>query len=109
VGALEITGSEGTVIFKHDRIVTADLRSEFPGGVSEQQHDTNQSASSPVISDVTGHKRIIEDFLRAVSLNSRPRGDGREGRRSVALVQAICKSAELNESIKSGRQEPELI
>jgi predicted dehydrogenase len=96
---VEITGSEGTVIFKHDRIVAADLKAEFPGGVSEQQYDTNLSASSPVVSDVTGHKRIIEDFLRAIGSNSSPRCDGREGRRSVALVQGIYKSAELNEPI----------
>jgi predicted dehydrogenase len=59
----------------------------------------NPSASSPIVSDVTGHKRILEDFLRAISSNSRPRCDGHEGRRSVALVQAIYKSAELNEPI----------
>ena len=50
---IEITGSEGTIIFKHDRIVAADLRKDFPGGLSAQQHDTNLSASSPIVSDVT--------------------------------------------------------
>lgn len=96
---VEITGSEGTIIFKHDRIVAADLRSEFPGGLSEVHHDTNLSASSPVVSDVSGHKRIIEDFLHAISSNTTPRCDGREGRRSVALVQAIYKSAELGKPL----------
>jgi len=52
--------------------------------------------AQPIVSDVTGHKRIIEDFLRAIKSNSRPRWDGSEGRRSTALVQAIYKLAELN-------------
>jgi len=93
---IEITGSEGTIIFKHDRIVAADLRKDFPGGLSTQQHDTNHSASSPIVSDVTGHKRIIEDFLQAIKTDGSPRCDGNEGRRSVELVQAIYKSSELN-------------
>jgi UDP-N-acetyl-2-amino-2-deoxyglucuronate dehydrogenase len=96
---VEITGSEGTIIFKHDRIVAADLRSEFPGGLSDQQHDTNRSASSPIVSDVSGHKSIIQDFLHAIRSNTVPRCDGREGRRSVALVQAIYKSAELGKPL----------
>ena len=96
---VEITGSEGTIIFKHDRIVAADLKTEFPGGLSDQTHDTNRSASSPVVSDVSGHKRIIQDFLRAISSNATARCDGREARRSVELVQAIYKSAELGKPI----------
>ncbi|HET6862011.1 MAG TPA: Gfo/Idh/MocA family oxidoreductase [Pyrinomonadaceae bacterium] len=98
---VEITGSEGTIIFKHDRIVAADLRSAsaFPGGLSDQQNDTNRSANSPIVSDVSGHKSIIQDFLHAIRSNTVPRCDGREGRRSVALVQAIYKSAELGKPL----------
>jgi len=102
---VEITGSEGTIIFKHDRIVAADLKTEFPGGFSDEAHDTNRSASSPVVSDVSGHKRIIEDFIHAISEDTIPRCDGREGRRSVKLVQAIYKSAKLGKPINLVHQE----
>ncbi|HSB28260.1 MAG TPA: Gfo/Idh/MocA family oxidoreductase, partial [Pyrinomonadaceae bacterium] len=58
-----------------------------------QPQDSNRSSSSPVVSDITGHVRILEDFLHAIKTNGQPRCDGREGRRSVSLVQAIYQSA----------------
>jgi len=51
--------------------------------------DLNPSADSPVISDVRGHQSVLEDFLKSIQLNTNPRCDGREGRRSLALVEAI--------------------
>jgi len=90
---IELTGSEGTIILEHDRIVVADLLSaqvdlEQPTGQS-----SNPAATSPVVSDVTGHKKLLKDFIRAIETNSRPNCDGVEGRRSVELVQAIYESA----------------
>jgi UDP-N-acetyl-2-amino-2-deoxyglucuronate dehydrogenase len=90
---IEITGSEGTIIFEHDRIVAADLKTELPGGVQTETRDQNRSSSSPIVSDVSGHKRIIEDFIGAITTNGTPRCDGIEGRRSVNLVEAIYDSA----------------
>jgi UDP-N-acetyl-2-amino-2-deoxyglucuronate dehydrogenase len=96
---LELTGSEGTLVLEHDRIIAADLRrpleSEAPGG----KEDTNPSATSPVVSDVRGHQRILEDFLLAIEKDSRPLCDGREGRRSLELVQAIYQSSRTGLSV----------
>ncbi len=39
------------------------------------------------------HQRIIRDFVKAIETGGTPICDGREGRRSVALVEAIYKSA----------------
>jgi UDP-N-acetyl-2-amino-2-deoxyglucuronate dehydrogenase len=94
---LELTGSEGTVIIAQDRLLAADLRNppaEMQGG---GKADQNPSASSPVVSDVRGHQTVLEDFLQAIQTNTTPRSDGREGRRSLALVEAIyaaCKTGE---------------
>jgi UDP-N-acetyl-2-amino-2-deoxyglucuronate dehydrogenase len=90
---VELTGAEGTIIMKHDRIVAADLRTSDPTLISPSAGDQNASASSPIVSDVSGHRRLIEDFLRAVETNSRPVCDGREGRRSVELIEAIYESS----------------
>jgi len=87
-----ITGTEGTVVLEHDRLVTADLRTPRPELVGDGG-DANASASSPVVSDASGHQRLIEDFLRAIETGSRPACDGHEGRRSVELVEAIYRSA----------------
>ena len=96
---IEITGSEGTIVFEHDRIIKADLRTALLGGLQTQVQDTNRSSSSPIVSDVSGHKRIVEDFVNAIKTNGTPRCDGREGRRSVALVQAIYESAARNTAV----------
>jgi predicted dehydrogenase len=90
---VEITGTEGTVVLEHDRIVAADLRTPRPGLLEGGGGDANASASSPVVSDASGHQRLIEDFLRAIETGSQPACDGHEGRRSVELVEAIYRSA----------------
>ena len=36
---IEITGSEGTIIFEHDRIIAADLKTALPGGVQTEARD----------------------------------------------------------------------
>jgi predicted dehydrogenase len=46
-----------------------------------------------VVGDATPHRRVLEDFIDAVRHGRRPACDGREGRRSVALVEAIYRSA----------------
>jgi len=90
---LEITGTEGTVILEHDRIVAADLRNPPPDVATITAGDSNQSASSAAVTDISGHKAILEDFLQAIANNTEPICNGREGRRSLALVEAIYASA----------------
>jgi UDP-N-acetyl-2-amino-2-deoxyglucuronate dehydrogenase len=96
---VEITGSEGTVIFEHDRVVRADLKTALPGGLVTQSQDTNRSSSSPIVSDVSGHKRVLQDFLEAIANNRSPRCDGYEGRRSVNLVQSIYESSRTGKAV----------
>jgi len=88
---VEITGSEGTVILEHDSIVSADLRKKPEGLISENMRDQNPSASSPLVSDVRGHQRAIEDFIRAIREDGKPRCDGTDGRRSLAVIEEIYR------------------
>ena len=90
---VEISGSEGTVILEHDRIIAADLRTAPGETAATVPRDENQSASSAVVSDFRGHQAVIEDFLCAIEKDSAPACDGREGRRSLALVEAIYRAA----------------
>jgi UDP-N-acetyl-2-amino-2-deoxyglucuronate dehydrogenase len=91
---VEITGSEGTVILEHDRIVAADLRHRPPDFASDTPEDTNASASSAAVTDVRGHAAILQDFLQAIEHHTNPICDGREGRKSVALIEAIYRAAQ---------------
>ena len=97
---LELTGSEGTIILEHDRVVRADLHSPTDEFSSGGEQDVNASATSPVVSDVRGHRMVIEDFLRAIQMDGVPRCDGREGRKSVELVQAIYESSRTGKPVE---------
>ena len=92
---LEITGSEGTVILEHDRILSCDLRTVPNGFTQDFPTDGNQSPSSAVVSDARGHQVLIEDFIGAIKMDRPPICDEREGRRSLALVEAIYRAAEM--------------
>ena len=92
-GWLELTGSEGTIILEYDRIVAAELRNAKIDLVAPSAESANASATSPVVADVSGHKELLKDFLRAIDSNGTPICDGVEGRRSVELVEAIYESA----------------
>jgi UDP-N-acetyl-2-amino-2-deoxyglucuronate dehydrogenase len=85
---VELTGSEGTIIIEHDRLLSADLR-KSPKDFQSSGNDQNASASSATVSDVRGHKAALEDFIQAIETNGTPRCSGIEGRKSVALVEAI--------------------
>jgi predicted dehydrogenase len=99
---LELSGSEGTMIIEQDRLLAADLRNPpedlRPGG----EADKNPSASSPVVSDVRGHQSVLAEFLEAIRTDSRPRCDGREGRRSLALVEAIYAACRSGQQVRCG-------
>ncbi len=90
---VELSGSEGTIILEQDRIVAIDLRNPPPGVAPNHSGDANRSASSGQISDFSGHQAVIEDFLAAIRNDTSPACDGREGRRSIALVEAIYRAA----------------
>jgi predicted dehydrogenase len=93
---LELTGANGTAIIDHDSLVALDLAKPFPGATVEPRTAdaaAAQNAASPTVSDATPHRRILEDFIAAIRGNHAPACDGQEGRRSVAVVEALYASA----------------
>ncbi|HET8925288.1 MAG TPA: Gfo/Idh/MocA family oxidoreductase [Candidatus Acidoferrum sp.] len=90
---VEISGTEGTVILEHDRIVATDLRSAPTDAIASAPLDENQSASTAAVSDFRGHQAVLEDFLYAIQHNTTPACDGLEGRRSIALIESIYRAA----------------
>lgn len=100
---VELTGSEGTIIVEDNQIVAADLRNagEDLGNIHSRPREDGDTArsSSPVVSDVSGHRKVLEDFLRAIETDGKPMCDGYEGRRSVELVLAIYESSRTGEGV----------
>lgn len=90
---LEISGERGTLVVEHDRVVAADLMPGFASFAASPAAAIGESAASHLVSDATPHRRIFEDFLRALREGTRPICDGREGRRSIDLVLALYASA----------------
>jgi UDP-N-acetyl-2-amino-2-deoxyglucuronate dehydrogenase len=94
---VEITGSEGTVILEDDRIVASDFRAARTN-TPPADRPKDEGAASPVVNDVRGHQAVLEDFIRAIEQNGTPACDGQEGRKSVALIEAIYRAARNTQS-----------
>jgi UDP-N-acetyl-2-amino-2-deoxyglucuronate dehydrogenase len=91
---VEITGTEGTLITEGDRLVAADLRKKQEGLLSKEAAPASERAASAVVNDISGHVAAIGDFIRVVRDGGILACDGREGRRSLALVERIYRAAE---------------
>jgi UDP-N-acetyl-2-amino-2-deoxyglucuronate dehydrogenase len=96
---IELTGSEGTAAIEGDRLVSLDLRDGSGAREVDPPADRPESASSPVVSDASAHQAVIEDFIRALSSGGRPMCDGAEGRRSVALIEAVYRSSQTRAAV----------
>jgi UDP-N-acetyl-2-amino-2-deoxyglucuronate dehydrogenase len=97
---VELTGTEGTVILEGDRLVSTDLRTPPADAPPPPRPSANPSANSPVVSDVRGHREILEDFVRAIETGAPPLCDGREARRSVELVEAAYESSRTGRAVR---------
>jgi predicted dehydrogenase len=103
---VEISGSLGTVILEHDRIIAANLRNTPTAAalaaLDKSTMDENQSASSAAVSDFRGHQAVLEDFLEAIQNKRAPACDGGEGRRSIALIESIYRAAKASDRLSTG-------
>ena len=66
---IEVTGTKGTVV-------------------------QEEAARAATVGDATPHRRVFEDFVEAVKTGRRPACDAVEGRRSVALIEALYRSGQ---------------
>jgi len=98
---LEVTGAGGTVVLEHERLVSVDLRDGSEKIVAAPS-DELENVASPVVSDVSAHRRIFEDFFHAIATNGTPACDGREARRSVEVIEAIYASARTGQPVVPG-------
>ena len=90
---VEISGTEGTVVIEGDDVVAADLRTARADLVGGAGTNTSASAATAVVSDATPHRRLVEDFAQAIAEGRDPACSGREGLRSLAVVEAVYAAA----------------
>jgi len=76
-----------------------------PGGAAAiaPNAPAGAAASTHVVADASPHRRVFEDFVSALDTGRPPRVDGREGRRSVALIEAIYASSRTGQPVDVAR------
>lgn len=55
--------------------------------------DGTAAAQAATVADATPHRRMIEDFIRAIETGGPAVCDSREGQRSLAVVEAVYRAA----------------
>jgi UDP-N-acetyl-2-amino-2-deoxyglucuronate dehydrogenase len=90
---VDVSGAEGTLILEGDRLVATDLRATGTQSSTIPAEPPPENAASATVSDSVPHQRIFEDFIRAIRDDAVPVCDAREARPSVAIIEAIYRSA----------------
>jgi predicted dehydrogenase len=88
---VEISGSSGTAILDGDHLI---------GGTQSNVEWPPRNTASPVVADVGPHRDVIIDFMRACATRTAPCCDGPQGRKSLAVVEAIYQSSQLDEPVQ---------
>lgn len=102
---IEIHGSQGSVAVEDDRIVSwqfdrPDSRDEYVRTNFCRDEKSAAGAADPRAISHAGHADQFRDFLGALQAGRPPAIGGHDGRRSVALIQAIYRSARTRETIQ---------
>lgn len=96
---IQITGSQGSVFMSDDKFRVWEFAEEseedeairYKFGLNEDE--AGAGAADPSAIDFVWHQRNFEDVLNALDNGTKPLVDGFEGRRSIALLNAIYRSA----------------
>jgi predicted dehydrogenase len=90
---LEFFGSAGSVIYNKGQ-ARLEWRLAEPPQEYTDEAEVSSGAARPMDITTAGHTALYNDFADAIRTGRSPLVDGREGRRSVSLVEAIYRSAE---------------
>lgn len=97
---VEVHGTQGSAVIEDGEIRFWQFQKELAEDAAIQaalnkESDLGSGAGDPLAAlKHEGHRRQIEDFAQALLEGRKPRIDGSEGRRAVALIEAIYRSAE---------------
>jgi len=98
---LEFFGARGSAVYNK-----GEARLEWhlaePPEESVEQAEVSSGAARPMDITVAGHTALYRDFVAAINEGRTPLVDGKEGRKSVAVVEGIYRSAESGETVAPG-------
>jgi predicted dehydrogenase len=101
---ISIHGDRGSVVIEQDDVLRWDFAAESPEDKATKERFAQKvgasgGASNPAAISHEGHRRQLADFVRAIETKSAPLVDGREGRKAVAVIQAIYESAKTGRTV----------
>ena len=103
---VEIHGSAGSAVIEDGELrfwrFQAETKADEKIRARLQQTSALGSGAADPLADLTceGHRRQIDDFVRAIREDRQPRVNGPEGRRAVELIEAIYKSASTGKTFR---------
>jgi UDP-N-acetyl-2-amino-2-deoxyglucuronate dehydrogenase len=104
---LEICGSLGSAVLEDEYLVKWEFATPFaedqPATANLlEEHGRSGGATDPAAITHYAHQLQLKDFVDAIQQGRTPLVDGREGTRSVALINAIYQSIREDRSIRPG-------
>ena len=102
-----VHGDRGTVVIEQDDVLRWDFDAETPDDDAIRRASRRRSArsggsSNPAAISHQGHARQLPDFVEAIRGGRKPLVDGREGRKAVAIIEAIYQSAATGRAVALG-------
>ena len=101
---IELCGEHGSISLEDDQIARWDFAAAQPGDeairAAKGDNALGSGAGAPNAISFAGHQRQIQDLIDAVRENRPLAIDGREGRKAVALVNALYASAESGRPVR---------
>ncbi len=95
---LEVYGAKGSIILEAGEIKNWNIQG-VPAFEKTETKSGNTGSSDPMAISHHLHRRQIEDFIWAVKNDNVPSVDGHEGRKPVALIEAIYQSSRTGEPV----------
>lgn len=105
---IAVHGDRGSAVIEQEDV----LRWDFEPATDEDRQvrerfaakvGASGGAADPKAISHEGHRRQLADFVHAIQTNGWPKVDGREGRKAVAVIQAVYESNRTGRTIELGR------
>jgi predicted dehydrogenase len=101
---IAVHGDNGTVVIEQDDVLRWDFAPETEADKEikarfAQKTGASGGSSNPAAISHEGHARQLRDFVRAIREDGKPVVDGREGRKAVAIIEAIYQAADTGRTV----------
>ncbi|MFO0928777.1 MAG: Gfo/Idh/MocA family oxidoreductase [Gemmataceae bacterium] len=104
---ISIHGDRGTAVIEQEDVLKWDFNPPTPDDEAVRQRFAQKvgasgGSSDPAAISHVGHARQLTDFVEAIRTGRKPLVDGQEGRKAVAIIEAIYQSAATGRIVKMG-------